>query len=115
VNRESTANWGDDFALLLKAAADAGLKADWFTYYAGSAGGPTAVMRTGSDRRVFNIGEWHQNVPNAGMERFAAEFKTKYGHDCRYLNIRNVVEMLVQAINETNEPSATAIASGSMP
>ncbi|WP_249150330.1 branched-chain amino acid ABC transporter substrate-binding protein [Bradyrhizobium sp. JYMT SZCCT0180] len=105
-----TANWGNDFALLLKAAADAGLKADWFTYYAGSAGGPTAVMRTGLDGRVFNIGEWHQNVPNAEMERFAAEFKAKYGHDWRYLNIRNVVEMLVRAINETKEPSATTIA-----
>lgn len=105
-----TANWGNDFALLLKAAADAGLKADWFTYYAGSAGGPTAVMRTGLDGRVFNIGEWHQNIPSAEMERFAAEFKTKYGHDWRYLNIRNVVEMLVRAINETSEPSATTIA-----
>ncbi len=105
-----TANWGSDFALLLKAAADAGLKVDWFTYYAGSAGGPTSIMRTGLDERVFNIGEWHQNIPNAEMERFAAEFKTKYGHDWRYLNIRNVVEMLVRAVNETGEPNAAGIA-----
>ena len=34
-----TGNWGQDFALLLKAAADAGLQADWYTYYAG---GPPA-------------------------------------------------------------------------
>ena len=30
-----TGNWGQDFALLLKAAADAGLKVNWYTYYAG--------------------------------------------------------------------------------
>jgi ABC-type branched-subunit amino acid transport system substrate-binding protein len=35
-----TGNWGQDFALLLKAAADAGLQSDWYTYYAGAAGGP---------------------------------------------------------------------------
>ena len=34
-----TGNWGQDFALLLKAAADAGLKVNWYTYYAG---GPVA-------------------------------------------------------------------------
>ena len=27
-----TGNWGQDFALLLKAAADAGLQVDWYTY-----------------------------------------------------------------------------------
>lgn len=31
-----TGNWGQDFALLLKAAADAGLQVDWYTYYAGA-------------------------------------------------------------------------------
>lgn len=40
-----TGNWGQDFALLLKAAADAGLKVNWYTYYAGGAGGPTAIKQ----------------------------------------------------------------------
>ncbi|MFO1287816.1 MAG: ABC transporter substrate-binding protein [Rubrivivax sp.] len=42
-----TGNWGNDMSLLLKAAADAGLKVGWYTYYAGGAGGPTAVKRDG--------------------------------------------------------------------
>ena len=42
-----TGNWGQDIALLLKAAADAGLQTDWYTYYAGGAGGPTAIKQTG--------------------------------------------------------------------
>ena len=40
-------NWGQDLALLLKAAADAGLQTDWYTYYASLVGGPTAVKQTG--------------------------------------------------------------------
>src|ERR1700728_2590766 len=37
-----TGNWGQDFALLLKAAADAGLKVNWYTYYASGARSPNA-------------------------------------------------------------------------
>ena len=43
-----TGNWGQDIALLLKAAADAGLQTDWYTYYASGVGGPTAIKQTGS-------------------------------------------------------------------
>ncbi len=57
-----TGNWGQDIALLLKAAADAGLQADFYTYYAGGAGGPTAIKHTGLSHRVFAITE---GVPNA--------------------------------------------------
>ena len=52
-----TGNWGQDFALLLKAAADAGLKVNWYTYYAGGAGGPTAIKQTGLNHQVFQISE----------------------------------------------------------
>jgi branched-chain amino acid transport system substrate-binding protein len=42
-----TQNWGQDFALLLKAAADAGLRVNWYTYYANSVGdGPLSNRAT---------------------------------------------------------------------
>ena len=52
-----TGNWGQDFALLLKAAADAGLKVSWYTYYAGGTGGPTAVKQANLNHQVFQVGE----------------------------------------------------------
>src|SRR5580698_8944365 len=58
-----TGNWGQDIALLLKAAADAGLKVNWFTYYAAGTGGPTAIKQTGLSHQVFAITE---GVPNLG-------------------------------------------------
>ena len=101
-----TGNWGNDMSLLLKAAADAGLQVDWYTYYAGGAGGPTAVKQTGLDHRVFQISEWHTNVPAPEMEKFADEFLKKYGGSNQqgwwYLRLKNEVEMLVDAMKKAN-------------
>jgi branched-chain amino acid transport system substrate-binding protein len=69
-----TGNWGQDIALLLKAAADAGLKVNWYTYYAGGAGGPTAMKQTGLDHQVFQINE---GIPNAGHKE-AVEFEKAF-------------------------------------
>ena len=42
-----TGNWGADLALLIKAGKESGLKVDYYTYYAGVAGGPTAIGEAG--------------------------------------------------------------------
>ena len=38
-----TGNWGNDMSLLIKAGKDAGLNVDFYTYYAGGLGAPTAM------------------------------------------------------------------------
>ena len=57
-----TGNWGQDFDLLIKAAADAGLKVNWYTYYAGGTGGPTAIKQASLNHRVFQIAEGIANI-----------------------------------------------------
>jgi len=115
-----TGNWGNDMSLLLKAAADAGLQADWYTYYAGGAGGPTAVKQTGLDHRVYQISEWHTNVPAPEMEKFADEFLKKYGgsngQGWWYLRLKNEMEMLTEAMKKANstEPVKVAKALGDL-
>ena len=115
-----TGNWGSDMALLLKAAADAGLQANWYTYYAGGAGGPTAVKQTGLDHRVFQISEWHANVPAPEMEAFEEAFLKKYGGPNAqrwwYLRLKNQMDMFATAINQAKsaEPKAVAAALHSM-
>src|SRR5262252_3215527 len=42
-----TGNWSNDMLLLIKAGKDAGLKVDWYTYYAGALGAPTAIGKDG--------------------------------------------------------------------
>jgi branched-chain amino acid transport system substrate-binding protein len=115
-----TGNWGNDMSLLLKAAADAGLQVNWYTYYAGGAGGPTAIKQTGLDHRVYQISEWHNNVPGPEMQKFAAEFLKKYGgpneQSWWYLRLRNEIEMFVQALNKAKsaEPKKVAAALSDM-
>src|SRR5215475_7083634 len=52
-----TGNWGQDIALLLKAAADSGLQANWYTFYAGGTGGPTAIKQANLNHKVFAVAE----------------------------------------------------------
>ena len=64
-----TGNWGQDFALLLKAAADAGLKVNWYTYYAGGTGGPTAIKQANLNHQVFQITEGIPNLDHPPSQR----------------------------------------------
>lgn len=111
-----TGNWGNDMSLLLKAAADAGLKVSWYTYYAGGAGGPTAIKQTGLDHQVYQISEWHTNVPSPDQEAFADAFLKKYGGASQqgwwYLRMRNQMEMFADALNKAKsaEPKKVAAA-----
>src|ERR1700739_101084 len=74
-----TVNWGQDFALLLKAAADAGLKVNWYTYYAGGTGGPTAIRQANVPDRVFQIAEGVANNPYPPAVEFEKAFRAKLG------------------------------------
>ena len=111
-----TGNWGNDMSLLLKAAADAGLQVNWYTYYAGGAGGPTAIKQTGLDHRVFQISEWHTNVPAPEMEAFADAFLKKYGgasgQGWWYLRMKNEIDMFAMALNQakSGDPKKVAAA-----
>jgi branched-chain amino acid transport system substrate-binding protein len=96
-----TGNWGQDFALLLKAAADAGLKTGWYTYYAGGAGGPTAIHQANLPDQVFAIAEGYGNIPYAPSQEFEKAFRAKLdGVSIWYPRVVNEVRMLVQAIDE---------------
>jgi branched-chain amino acid transport system substrate-binding protein len=105
-----TGNWGQDFALLLKAAADAGLQVDWYTYYAGGTGGPTAIKQANVPDRVFQIAEGVANVPNASSQEFEKAFRTKLGISLFYPRAVNEIRMFVKAAEEANSSEPTKIA-----
>ena len=74
-----TGNWGQDFALLLKAAADAGLRVNWYTYYADSPGGPTAIKQGNLNNQVFGVSEGFANIDHGPSQAFEKAFRSKYG------------------------------------
>src|SRR6476659_4353487 len=65
-----TGNWGNDLTLFVKAAREAGLKTDFYTYYGGGLGTP-AALGAAADGKVKQITEWHMNIPGTKVEDFA--------------------------------------------
>ena len=106
-----TGNWGQDVALLLKASADAGLRVDWYTYYAGGAGGPTAMKQSNLSDRVFTILEWNPNNEPAESEKMETEFRDKFGIGFWYPRVVNELMMLRRAITEAKSTDAKEVAS----
>src|SRR5580698_7061217 len=105
-----TGNWGQDFALLLKAAADAGLKANWYTYYAGGAGGPTAVKQANLNHQVFTVPEGFANVDNAPSREFEKALRAKYDFSLFYPRAVNEMRMLAAAADKAKSIDPVKVA-----
>jgi branched-chain amino acid transport system substrate-binding protein len=95
-----TGNWGSDFALLVKAAADAGLQVDWYTFYAGGTGGPTAMKQANLPDRIFAVGEGFANIPHKEAAEFEKALRAKYGVSLFYPRGVNQMRMLAEAITK---------------
>lgn len=105
-----TGNWGQDFALLLKAAADAGLKVNWYIYYAGGAGGPTAIKQTGLENQVFQISEGVPNSGNKAAMDFEKDFRAKTGISVWYPRAVNEMRMFKAAAEKANSIDPVKVA-----
>ncbi|MDB5656683.1 MAG: transporter, periplasmic branched chain amino acid binding protein [Tardiphaga sp.] len=106
-----TGNWGQDIALLLKAAADSGLKVNWYTYYAGGAGGPTAIKQAGLADQVYQIVEGHPNVDNAAGQAFEKAFRAKYdGLTNTYPRAVNEMRMFAAAAEKAKSVDPVKVA-----
>jgi branched-chain amino acid transport system substrate-binding protein len=107
-----TGNWGQDFALLLKAAADAGLKVNWYTYYAGGTGGPTAIKQANLNHQVFAIGEGFPNLGYPSADAFERALRAKYDYSLFYPRAVNEMRMFAAAADKAKsiEPVKVAAA-----
>ena len=106
-----TGNWGQDLALLIKAAGDAGLDVNWYTFYAGGAGGPTAVKQAGLDGKVFQITEGINNLDDKDMQTTAKAFMDRFSDaPVYYPRMFNLSGMLFKAIEESNSADPVQIA-----
>ena len=107
-----TGNWGQDFVLLLKAAADAGLRVNWYTYYADNLGGPTAIKQANLNNQVFGSPERcseHRLCAVSGLEK---AFRSKYGFGVYCSSAVNEMRMLAAAADKAKslEPVKIALA-----
>lgn len=108
-----TGNWGQDLTLLIKAAKDGGLNADFYTYYATNIGVPTALAAgVGGKVRVVGIG--HNGLP--GLAKWQADFKKRFNEDWNILGVYNALAMLSEGMAKarSTDPVKVATAMGGL-
>src|SRR5512135_273306 len=108
-----TGNWGNDMSLLVKAGHDAGLGVDWYTFYAGGLGTPTAMGEAAAGH-VKIVGEYHVNVVPNKAAAWDAAFRKETGGkmDLDYLRVKVMFDMLVAAMKQakSDDPKNVAYA-----
>jgi branched-chain amino acid transport system substrate-binding protein len=105
-----TGNWGQDFALLLKAAADAGLKVNWYTYYGNFTGGPTAIKQANLNHQVFVVGEGYANIDHPESRAYEKAQRAKYDFGVLYPRVVNEMRMLAAAAEKAKSLDPVKVA-----
>jgi branched-chain amino acid transport system substrate-binding protein len=104
-----TGNWGTDLVLFVRAARDAGLTANMYTYYAGVIGTPTAMGASGADR-VRQVSYWHPNIDKYPGEAIYDDFKKRFGEEWYTLASYTSVTMLAEAIKRAGSTDPLRVA-----
>ncbi len=106
-----TGNWGNDLALLIRAAADAALPATFYTNYAYLTGTPRSIGRAG-DGRVKTLVNWHINIPGDSAVDRALRFKKRFNEDWIFMPAQTALEMWVAAMEHSgsSDPLRVALA-----
>ena len=104
-----TGNWGSDLALLIKAANDAGLNnVNFYTYYGGVTGSPTA-MGAGAAGRVYMVSYNHLNLPGE-IGRIVGDYKKKFNDDMYTGAVYHAFSMLDSAFVKAKSTDPVKVA-----
>ncbi|GAB3671084.1 branched-chain amino acid ABC transporter substrate-binding protein [Salinisphaera aquimarina] len=109
-----TGNWGNDLSLLVKAGSQAGLDVDWYSYYAGGLGTPTALGK-GAIGHVKMITEWQENLAvrykAPELQSMLEEFENRYsGIEFYYLRVKTEMDMLKKAMEKAGSTDPLKVA-----
>jgi branched-chain amino acid transport system substrate-binding protein len=108
-----TGSWGQDLTLLIKAARDAGLNVNFYTYYAVVSGTPTAIG-AGGEGKVRMVAYSHSNMPGV-LDKMQTDFKARFNDDYYTHATYNGLMMLSEAIakaKSTDPVKTAAVMSG---
>ena len=105
-----TGNWGQDLVLLVKAARDAGLKTNFYTFYAFFDGTPTAMGADAADR-VKMVTNWTSNAePDKANVDLIKSYKARYNMDFEFLSTESIIGMLAKAVKTANSTDTIKVA-----
>jgi len=103
-----TGNWGQDLTLLVKAAKDAGLNANMYTYYAGVSGTPTA-LGTDTAGKVRVVAYSHSNIGGV-VAKLQDDFKKKFNDDWYTHATYNGLSMLAHGMAKAKSTDPVKVA-----
>jgi branched-chain amino acid transport system substrate-binding protein len=104
-----TGNWGNDMSLLFKAAKDAGLVVNWYTYYAGATGSPAALGDYGIGKVKYVYGSY-PNLPGEGIKVLEG-FESKYkGEDFSTATVIHLFKTLGASIAKAKSTDPVKVA-----
>ena len=104
-----TGNWGPDLALLVRAAREAGLNANFYTYYGGVIGTPTAVGPAGEDRMRM-VAYWHPNITGYPGEKLYVDFKKRFNEEFYTVATYSSLMLLADAMKRTKSMDPLTVA-----
>lgn len=104
-----TGNWGADLALLIKAANDAGLNANFYTYYAGTTGVGTQMGASG-EGRVRQVSYWNTNESGDVGEKIVSSFKQKHNDDYYTMATYTGIKLLSEAMKKAKSTNPVDVA-----
>ncbi|WP_323121612.1 branched-chain amino acid ABC transporter substrate-binding protein [Burkholderia alba] len=107
-----TGNWGNDLALLVKAAREQGLGTKFYTFYGNSLDAPAALGDAGV-KRVLAVAEWHPNAGGAQSDAFYRAYRARFPaarDDYPVLRMSMMVEMLAAAMSKAGTADPVAVA-----
>ncbi len=104
-----TGNWAQDLSLLIRAAKDADLKANFYTFYGITSGVPTAMGAGGADRTKI-IGNWLANSESPNGKAIVEGFKAKYNDDFYTSQAHSAIFMLAKAIKDSKSTDPVKVA-----
>ncbi len=103
-----TGNWGSDLSLLIKAANEGGYNGNFYTYYAGVTGTPTALGTNGAGR-VYQVSYNHYNM-GGQMQKWQDEFKAKTNDDFYTASTIRIFETLGAAMAKAKSTDPVKVA-----
>jgi branched-chain amino acid transport system substrate-binding protein len=103
-----TGNWGNDMSLLIKAAKDAGLNANFYTYYAGAVGTPT-VIGNAMEGKVKVVYGSYVNLPGE-HQKVQSGFRAKYNEDYTMTTSYHLFKLLPAAIAKAKSTDPVKVA-----
>jgi branched-chain amino acid transport system substrate-binding protein len=104
-----TGNWGADLALLIKAAKEANLDANFYTYYAGTTGVPTAMGAAGEDK-VRQVAVWSPNEKTFTGKDLREEFAKRFNADFYVAQTVSTMRLLAEGIKKSGSTEPLKVA-----